>query len=312
MPTRVVVVGAGFLGTAIAHAFHRSGSEVVVVTRSTPDRSRAAALASCRVIVADVAVPGTLDAALEGATLLVYAVGHAPPADAELDPDGERNRTLRPLLAVIDAIRQRAGALSAMHLSSGGAVYGEPDAVPVPEDHPVRPASTYAALKVMVEEQFAALHHEHGIATSAIRCANVYGVGQVPYRSQGVIATLLAAAASGRTVTLFGDGTETRDHICIDDVASAIVALADADALPPAINLGTGVGTSLGELVELTASITKRPLAVAYEPRRPTDLRHVVLDNSRLRGLISFAPTPLADGLERLWSSDWMPMSRWA
>jgi UDP-glucose 4-epimerase len=299
---RTLVVGSGFIGSSVAGALLDAGHDVSVLTRSRPSPVVAARLAGARVVVGDAADALTVATALDGVADVVYCAGAAGPAEAERDPAAAERLSLPPLAAVVDGLCRRPGA-RLLFVSSGGTVYGDAGPVPVPEDRPLRPAGVYARLKVAGERHLAAARARDGLDATALRCANVYGLHQAAWRSQGVVATLMAAAADGAMAPLYGDGLAVRDHVAVDDVADAVVALlARPDPLPPAVNVGTGVGTALADLVAAVEAVTGRPLAVRYEPARPTDLGQVVLDVSLLRSLVPYAPTPLADGLAALWA----------
>jgi UDP-glucose 4-epimerase len=302
-PFGTLVVGAGLIGGSVAAALLAAGHEVTVLTRSPPSPGVAARLAGARVVVGDAADAEPTAAAFEGAGTVVYCAGAAGPAEAERDPVAAERVTIRPLLGVLSAAERRPGT-RLIFVSSGGTVYGDAGTAPVSEARPLRPMSAYARLKAEAEGHLAGARAHTGVTTTALRCANVYGPGQAPWRSQGVVATLLAAAASdGAVVPLFGDGRAVRDHILIDDVARAVVSLLALPSLPPAVNVGTGIGTTLSQLVALVEDVTGRHLAVRWHASRPTDLGHVVLDVALLRQLVGFAPTPLRAGLTALWAA---------
>jgi UDP-glucose 4-epimerase len=139
------------------------------------------------------------------------------------------------------------------------------------------------------------------VRATALRCSNVYGPGQLPFRSQGVVATLLASAESGREVVIFGDGSAVRDYVYVDDASEAIADLAELAEVPPALNVGSGVGTRLDTLIGLVERTVGRTVHARFEPVRPTDLHRVVLDVSRLRQLVPLGSTSMVEGVRRAW-----------
>lgn len=297
---RALVVGVGFIGSAVAGALLDAGHEVTLLTRSRSTGVEAR-LAGARLVVGDAADASSLAEALDDAADVVFCAGAVTPAEAEADPASAGRATMPPLVAVVDALRSRPGS-RLLFVSSGGTVYGDAGPAPVAEDRALRPASTYARLKVAGERVLSEARARDGLAATSLRCANVYGLHQAAWRSQGVVATLLAAAADGLVAPLYGDGLAVRDHVLVGDVAAAVVALLDRTGpLPPAVNVGTGVGTTLAGLVTAVQEVSGRELAVDYLPARPTDLGRVVLDVSLLRRLVPFEPTPLAEGLALLW-----------
>src|SRR3954452_22758787 len=126
-------------------------------------------------------------------------------------------------------------------------VYGDPPRLPIAEDAELAPLSPYGASKAAAETYLALFSRLHGISTLALRMSNVYGPRQDPHGEAGVIAIFCAAAAEGRPVTVFGDGSQTRDFVYVGDVVRAFAAAGRSDERG-AINVSTGVETSLMEL----------------------------------------------------------------
>jgi len=248
------------------------------------------------------ATDGTAMASLvAGGRDVVYAAGTSLPLAVERDP-AQLVEPLRALVTVLEAVRINAGS-SLLFLSSGGTVYGEPGHLPVTEDHPLRPRSAYGSEMVAAETYVAYYARRHGVAATSLRCANAYGPGQQPHRGQGLIATVLDAATHGQAVEVWGDGSAVRDYVFIDDLATAVVALLGRADLPEALNLGSGVGASVHEVLELVEATTGRALRVHWRGSRPFDVSRVVLDITRLRSLIAFEPTPLAVGIRDTWAA---------
>lgn len=294
---RTLVIGAGFLGTAVGEALIAAGREITVLSRSPLSEQMASRLPGARILIGDATDGATVATALEQVADVVYCAGSPVPAQAEADPLRAERQTLPPLLTVLEALRRRE-AIPLLFLSSGGTVYGEPTVDPVPENHPLRPSSVYAALKVAAEQHLLVYRNHHGVRATSLRCANPFGVGQLPGRDQGVIASLLSADAP---VPIYGDGSAVRDYIEVHDLAGVVVALRGRLDVPPTINVGTGIGTSLLELLDVVRAVTGRPIPVCHEPARPTDLRRVVLDIALLRSLVrDFAPAPLREGIVRM------------
>lgn len=293
---RVLVVGSGFIGTAAAMGLARRRARVTVLSRRPNDLRLPAEV---RVIEGDATDARCVDAAVREADAVLYCAGAARPAESDLDPLRDLQETVPPVLTVLEALRRTGGRL--LVVSSGGAVYGEPSVLPVPETHPVEPVSAYGILKATVERFTQLYRSQHGVDATALRCSNVYGPGQVPFASQGVIASLLACAASGQPFTCFGDGTAVRDYIHVHDVVEIVDLLLRRPSLPPVVNIGTGVGTTLHELIRLVEVTTGRSLNLVEGPQRPSDLHSVVLDITRLRRLVEASPRSVGTGIADTW-----------
>lgn len=236
-----------------------------------------------------------LTAIIQPGSDVVFAAGSSVPAGDEDDPRGSVD-ALVALIAALEAVRQTAGA-SLLFISSGGAVYGEPDAMPVAEDHPLRPVNAYGMAKVAAENYIAYYVRRHGVHATALRCGNAYGPGQVPGRGQGFVGELIAAASDGRAVEVWGDGSVERDFVYVGDIARVITMLCGRRDLPLALNVGSGHATSVNAVIATVSDVLQQPIAVAYRPSRAFDVQRVALDVGRLRSLIGFDPIQLADGV---------------
>jgi len=180
-------------------------------------------------------------------------------------------------------------------------VYGRPRQLPVPETEPAKPLTVYAAVKVLSERWIDSFRAQ-GVETSILRVANVYGASQPVREVQGVVARALHAALAGRAFPLIGDGQSVRDYVYIDDVLDVIDACVDGRITAPVLNVGSGVPTSLSDLVKMI-DVLVGGLTTEDVPARPVDLDRIVLDISLLCTQLSeFEPTPLSLGLERTWS----------
>jgi UDP-glucose 4-epimerase len=293
--SRTLVVGAGFLGTAVAEASLAAGQSVTVLSRQPLDERAAARLSGAHVVLGDATDALLVEDALADVDNVVFCAGVAVPTIAAHDLRKAVAESLPPLLSVVDALTRRRPHARLLYLSSGGTVYGEPSIDPVPEEHPLQPTTAYGSINAEAERRLATHRSRHGVRTTSLRCANPYGPGQRAGRGQGLVGTLLW---SDDEVPFYGDGSTVRDYIYVRDFASAVVSLCNLPTdLPPAINIGTGVGTSLSEVVALVEKVTERTALLRYEPARATDLRRVVLQTSLLESLIPFDPMPLDQGI---------------
>ena len=298
----VLVVGGGFIGSHIAAGLHRAGRDVTVLTRTAPQGGTARRLDQIATVVGDAADDGLVAAVVDRVRNVVWCAGGLLPADSNLDPLGDVQASLPPLLTVLQALRAK-GRGSMTFLSSGGTVYGNPTVLPVPELHPTRPLSSYGVLKVAAEYYVSIFAELYGVPGTIFRCANVYGEGQRAGRSQGLVASVLEDIRRNVPVPVFGDGGAVRDYVHVSDVVSVVVTLLGTDGLPPAVNVGSGVGTTVDELLSLVEKVTNRTIERVSRPPRPGDVDRVVLDIGLLRALVDYEPMSLEDGLRRTWAA---------
>ncbi|HEV1996561.1 MAG TPA: NAD-dependent epimerase/dehydratase family protein, partial [Candidatus Dormibacteraeota bacterium] len=212
----------------------------------------------------------------------------------------DSNSELPPLLSVLDALRRGPGARLTF-ISSGGAVYGLPERLAVDESHPTNPINSYGIMKLAGERHVLAYGAHHGFEARVLRVSNAYGPGQRVDRGQGVIASFLDGAISGRAKPLFGDGLVVRDFIHIDDLTAALVALTRTPQSPRVLNIGSGIGVSVRSVAALVEEVTGRKLNLLPQPARPVDVPRIVLDVSLLRQTIDHDTVDLANGIHLTW-----------
>jgi UDP-glucose 4-epimerase len=201
---------------------------------------------------------------------------------------------------VLEAMRARS-EMRLLFLSSGGAVYGNPTSLPVAEDAPTAPISPYGVLKLLAEKYIAMYGHVFGINYCILRAGNVYGDGQAILPGHGAVATVLQAAATNEAVYVLGKGDSLRDYVFVDDLARVVVELVAGWSTSQVINVGTGHGTSICQLVATIEQVTGTMIQVKHLPPRPFDVGSIVLDSSRLSTIMNWSPIQLEVGLTGIW-----------
>lgn len=251
-----------------------------------------------RLLIGDASDPDVLANALEGVDRILFSAGGLLPAASEESPELATRLALAPVQAVLEALRSRQ-QISLIYLSSGGTVYGEPDRVPVSEEAETRPLGVYGRAQVQCEAEVLRHRRDHGLAARILRCATVYGEHQRPDRGQGAVATFLHRIERGIPIDLFGGGATIRDYVYVGDVAQVILSLPPDERGAPVLNVASGRGTSLIELLRLVEKQVGVPAEIRQHSERGFEVHRIVLDIARLRELIEFVPTPLEEGIER-------------
>jgi UDP-glucose 4-epimerase len=297
----LVTGGAGFIGSNLVDALLARGDQVTVVDDlSTGKRENleGALSAGGELVEADIRDGAALadlfaraapEAVFHMAAQIDVRKSAADPAfDARINVEGTIN--------VLEAARA-AGVGRVVNTSTGGAIYGEGRILPAPEDHPVAPEAPYGQSKHAAEGYCELFRRLHGLATVSLRYGNVYGPRQDPLGEAGVIAIFCGRLAAGQRPVVFGDGLQTRDYVHVGDVVAANLAVVESDA-SGAINVGTGVETTVLDLVEALAPHASASFEPEHRPERPGEVRHIALDCARARAELGWeSRIGLSDGL---------------
>jgi UDP-glucose 4-epimerase len=288
---RVLVTGgAGFIGSHIVDALLARGDDVLVVDDLSTGRDSNLP-AGVELVRMDIDNPGLADRT--GAVVHVAAQASVAVSMARPIEDAATN-----ILGGINVIQAAVAAACSrfVYITTGGALYGVPEYLPMDEEHPIRPISAYGLSKWTLE-RYLHLLLPASIPPAVLRLANIYGPRQNPYGEAGVVAVFAARMLEGARVTIQDDGEQTRDFVYVGDVARATLRALDAPG-PLTVNISTGIGTSINQLFRHLADTSGYELPVEYCPRRPGDVKHSVLDSTLAQRLLGWRPaTPLADGL---------------
>ena len=289
----LVTGGAGFVGSTIVDALVARGDTVIALDDlSTGDRANLSAGIPLR--IADVSDARAVGEALKGERfdVVVHCASKTKVVESMEKPELYRRVIVegtRNIVALAEA--QRAKIL--VNLSTGGAMYGETPTC-APEDVRLEPPSNYGKFKAEAEQLVAAAK----VPSITLRLANVYGPRQRRDLEGGVVAIFLARWQSAEPLIVFGDGTAQRDYIHVDDVAQAVVS-SFAGKWSGIYNIGSGVATSVNDLIAALTEILGPPAGITHAPERPAEVQRSCLDASKAErdGLWSLG-MPLAEGLK--------------
>ncbi len=191
--------------------------------------------------------------------------------------------------------------------ASSGATYGEPDYLPMDEDHPQRPASPYGITKMVGEHYLAFYRRERGLQFTALRYGNVYGPRQSALGEAGVVAIFTTQLLTGQVPTIHWDGKQVRDYVYVGDVARAnMLALHSERANGRTYCIGTGEGSTVNHVYSELCRILGVSVTPEHGPRRAGDLRAAYFDTTRAQTDLGWrARVSLADGLARTAAAFW-------
>ncbi len=294
----LVTGGAGFIGSHITDVMVAAGHDVIVVDNlSTGKRAN---------LNPQIAAFYQLDLLDEAALQRVFAE-HRPHAvshqaalvnvrESVVEPVRYATVNVIGSINLLEAAR-RHGCQRIVYASTGGACYGEPQFLPVTEDHPINPLDPYGASKHAVEHYLYLYQHNYGLDYTVLRYPNVYGPRQDPLGEAGVIAIFTGAMLAGRGVTINGDGEQVRDFVYVGDIARGNLLALQAPG-SGIYNLGSGVGSSVNAVFAELKAATGYSLPPHYGPPKLGEVQRTYLDASLARQALGWEPlVSLRDGL---------------
>jgi UDP-glucose 4-epimerase len=305
----LVTGGAGFIGSHLVEGLLRSGHSVRVLDDfATGRRENLQHLAGeFTMVEGSILDPETLRAALSGIEV-VYHEAAIPSVPRSVRNPGMSNEvnvtgTLNVLIAARDAGVRRlvyAGSSSAYGATTEGAAKGTARV----ETLPARPMSPYAVAKLAGEHYCEVFARIYQLETVCLRYFNVFGPRQDPKSEYAaVIPKFITAILNGQPLTIFGDGTQSRDFTYVGNVVAAnLLAMTASSVSGEVMNVGCGRQTSLNDLARQLAQIAGTAPRIDYQPARTGDVPHSLADISKARALLGYDPAvSLAEGLQETW-----------
>ena len=292
---RALVTGSsGFVGSHLVARLAAEGCTVTGLSNTPPRQPPPEGVTEHRVDIRDGdAVARTIAEARPEVVFHLAAQSSAPVSMRDPVADIETNVVGSVHVAQAAAA---AGARRLVFFSSGGTLFGQPDVLPAGEHTPMAPASIYGASKIAAEYELGALCPHLGLELSVLRPGNIYGPGQDAGGESGVVAIFAMRMLAGREATIFGDGSQQRDYVYIDDIVDATLRAADGE--PATCEVGSGRGTSTLEVFRLLARLTAYEREPVFAPERPGDIQAIYLDPSRALERWGWAATTsLEEGL---------------
>jgi UDP-glucose 4-epimerase len=305
---RVLVTGGlGFIGLNLLQRLLELGADVTVLDNLLPhDRPRQLQdmLSNVRMVIADIRDEDQVGRLVKGQEVIYNLAGKSGAADSNKAPMNDLDINCRGQLTLLDACR-RFNPQAAIVFPSSRLVYGKPRYLPVDELHPLAPASIYAAHKLAVENYHLIYGRLYGLKATVLRISNPYGPLQAgDERAYGIVNSFIKAAASGGVITIFGDGTQSRDYLyCADLVEAFLLAAFREEARGRIYNIGDSTMTSLKSLAEMAVAVAGRG-TIRYVPwpeeYRAIETGDYLSDIRQARKELGWNPaTALEDGIAR-------------
>jgi len=290
----LVTGGAGFIGSHLVDSLCSEHDVVVVDDLSTGRMENLAGSIDKIKFHKMNILDKNLGSVLDDVTTVFHLAAQANVRRSVEDPFFDLDVNVRGLLNIIES----AGDLERLvFASSGGAVYGEPKNLPVDEAHSTKPISPYGVSKLAGEQYLYYYNSVHGLKTTCLRYSNVYGARQDPFGEAGVISIFIDRALKNMAPEIYGDGEQTRDYIHVSDIVAANLA---AMTQGGTFNIGTGVETSVNQLVEALSEIAGRDLPVVHGAEVPGEVRRTFLSIEHAKEGLGWTPQlSLKEGMQK-------------
>lgn len=295
-----ILGGAGFIGSHLAEHLLSEGHKVRVFDRpGSESQNIYRILGDIEFSAGDFGNQESYIPSLRNADVVYHLISSTLPENSNWDPDYDIRSNVSGTIRLLDeCVRQKAGKV--VFMSSGGAVYGMPLKTPINESHPTNPICSYGISKLAVEKYLQLYHHLYGLDYAILRTSNAYGPRQNAKNAQGVIAAWLQNAVNCREVEIWGDGNVVRDYIYVGDVARALAIAGNIHTEQKILNVGSGYGISLNQLVAIIQKELNLNLSIRYMPGRKCDVSVSILDTALVRKELGWEPqTDLVKGLEQ-------------
>lgn len=290
----LITGGAGFIGSTLANHLGKENVVIVVDDLSMGKVENLEMDRNITFIEGDVADSVLMEEIIRANQFdyIFHLAAVASVADSVARPVETHRVNFESVLMLLELVRKYQPNLKRIVFSSSAAVYGDEPTLPKKEESIIRPLTPYAIDKFAAEQYVLDYCHLYDVPGSAVRFFNVYGPNQNPNSPySGVISILVdrykkQLAGEKTSFTLYGDGSQSRDFVYIDDVIQALLLVANKEAaLGEQFNVGTGKATTLLTLIQTIDQILETELTLEYQPERSGDIHDSLADISKIQSI---------------------------
>lgn len=294
--------GAGFIGSSLVRRFCKDNKYHVFVVE--PEFANVSRLDGTQVGVIRESLSNveSLERIVseKGIETVVHLVSTLIPGSGYDDFNREFENMIFPSIRLMEYCAK--GNVKFVYFSSGGTIYGNRKTLqPFVETDEMAPVSYYGWSKQMMENGILFKNRTEGLRYLIVRPSNPYGHGQNLHGKQGLVAVAIGKIMDGKPVEVWGDGSSIRNYIYIDDLAEIFFQLIDNDVTNETVNIGSGRGYSVNDVLAFLKIISKVDFKILYENARPMDVSNMVLSIAKMRRLTNVEPTPMLEGLSKFY-----------
>ena len=275
----LVLGAAGFIGSNLVKELEKNLFELTLFDKKINDKPKCET--TCKLVEGDFSPEYDFESLVKDQDIIYHLISTTTP-NSNVTLKNEITDNVFSTLALLDAcVKEKVKKI--IFISSGGTVYGESEGVPFEENSDNNPICSYGIQKLIIEKYLYLYYHKYSLDYSVIRLSNPYGPGQNPKGSVGAVSVFLDRMMNDEIITLYGDGSCVRDYIYIDDAVKGIVNISKLESKDKLFNLGSGVGTSLKDIIKYLEAIMGKKANVVGLPKRINDLEYSVLNISRYK-----------------------------
>jgi UDP-glucose 4-epimerase len=299
MKSYLITGGCGFIGINLVKRLRERGDAVRVLDNLSMGRREDLESLGAQLIVGDIRDKEDVAEAVKGCQTSVHLAAHTRVVESVSDPSPNFEVNVIGTMNVLQA-SHKAGVRKFIFASTGGAILGEQEP-PVHEDMVPRPVSPYGASKLAGEAYCSAFAGSFGLNTVALRFSNVYG--PYSYHKGSVVAQFFKNLLQGQPLTIYGDGSQTRDFVFVEDLIEAILLADQHDTPGEVFQIASGRETSIAELVWLMKQVLPgSSFDIRHEPARAGEISRNYARIEKASRLLAYEPKmQLEEGLERTW-----------
>lgn len=275
----LVLGGTGFIGKHLCKRLIKEGHVVRVISNLNMSPQYYAEFCS-EYIVDNFNTNMEFDLYLKNIDIVYHLISTTIPSSFDSNKLSDMEDNVIPTIKLLEAAT-KARVSKVIFTSSGGTIYGNPEYIPIDELHPTNPISSYGIQKLTIEKYLQLFNRLYGLDFTSLRISNPYGLGQDLRKPQGVVGVFIDHIKNGQIIEVWGSGEATRDYIYIEDVIEAMVLAIAPTRNNNILNIGTGKGTTLNEVIRVIGEGMNIPFEVSYKVNRSVDVDTNILSIKR-------------------------------
>jgi UDP-glucose 4-epimerase len=303
----IIIGGTGFIGINLANYFFTNGYKVCVTGRNKIPIDKLVSL-EIKIIYIDITDTQRLIEISNNYENVVWLVTNLIPSSSIISANDDFNLNIYPLIRFIQGCKNSSIIKKFIFISSGGTVYGNSlNFLPFKENSELQPISFYGLSKSLSESYINFLAIENTFSCIILRPSNVYGLNQNLMKPQGIIGFIFDSIINDKMITLYDHGRTVRDFIYVDDLSNALrlcIESKDYKGNSTTYNVGSSIGLSITDLINLIAKVTDKEINVVNLPARSIDCNYNVLDTNKIKKELTWEPfVNIEEGIRLIWNT---------